>query len=105
MTRHEIEESLKQFNTMVNDPKAGVITMEENLRIIPLTLEEFIEQKVPAEHKDKISEIKDHYIIYLVTNKNKHHYGNHEYMYKWLSNEFFQLAKSQYLNIRNNHDR
>ena len=70
--------------------------MCDNIRRIPLTLEEFIEQKVPVEHKDKIDEIKDHYITYLVTNKNKHHYGNHEYMHKWLSNEFYQYAKSQH---------
>lgn len=30
--------------------------MYDNIRIIPLTLEEFIEQKVPAEHKDKIEQ-------------------------------------------------
>ena len=70
--------------------------MYDNIRIIPLTLEEFIEQKVPVEHKDKISEIKDHYIKYLVTNENKHHYDNHEYMHKWLSKEFYIYAKSQY---------
>ena len=70
--------------------------MYDDIRIIPLTLEEFIEQKVPVEHKDKIDEIKDHYIKYLVTNENKHHYDNHEYMHKWLSNEFYQYAKSQY---------
>ena len=160
MTRHEIEESLEQFNTMVHDTKSFkpnclckftwedehgkdvyifiddakshedliriikaqmfihkvdssiesdlIINywlskapdkdnqMYDNIRIIPLTLEEFIKQKVPVEHKDKIDEIKDNYITYLVTNKNKHHYGNHEYMHKWLSNEFYQYAKSQY---------
>lgn len=41
--------------------------MYDNIRIIPLTLEEFIEKKVPVEHKDKIDEIKDHYITYLVS--------------------------------------
>ena len=82
MTRHEKEEGSNQ--------------MYDNIRRIPLTLEEFIEQRVPVEHKDKTDEIKDHYITYLVTNKNKHHYGNHEYMHKWLSNEFYQYAKSKY---------
>lgn len=68
--------------------------METNLRIIPLTLKEFIEQKIPAEHKDKIDEIKDHYIIYLVTNKNNHHYARHEHMHRWLTNELYQHSKS-----------
>ena len=72
---------------------------DNNTRIIPLTLEEFIEKKVPVKDKDKIGEIKDCYITYLVINKNKHHYDNHKYMHRWLSNELYQYAK-QNLNIR-----
>ena len=77
------------------------MTRCDNIRIIPLTLEEFIEQKVQVEHKDKIEidEIKDNYIKYLVTNENKHHYDNHKYMHRWLSNQLYQYAKFKYYEI------
>jgi 5'(3')-deoxyribonucleotidase len=71
-------------------------TNEIDLKITPLTLEEFIQQKIPSEYKDRLDEIKDHYIIYLVTNKDSHHYSTYKYMNRWITNEFYLLSKTQY---------
>lgn len=66
-----------------------------NLKILPLSIEEFI-KKHALDYDLTEFEIRDAYIIYLVENRNNHHYGEFEYLCKWLSNEEYKLIKGKY---------
>ena len=66
---------------------------EVDLTMLPLTIPEFA-VKFKLENLSEL-ELRDSYMIYLTVNKDRHHYGEHEYMSKWYSHQAYILTKGK----------